>query len=287
MTGYGRAGDEDENLTITVEISSVNRKGLETGISLPREWQGMERELSEQVRAAVSRGKINIAVQVQNKAHAGGLNWDDTAVKQACARLKDLAKELGGNFEPTPDVLVRLITAMGTQGSLPDAEESLPQVKRVLAQALDAFVAMRRTEGSALEQDLSKRLELLSGWANEIRSLGADVVPRYRELLLERLQKAGLELNLDDERVLKEVALFADRCDVTEELTRLESHFAQFIETMAEAGPVGRKLDFLCQELHRETNTVGSKSNSVPITRLVIEMKNELERIREQVQNIE
>jgi uncharacterized protein (TIGR00255 family) len=113
------------------------------------------------------------------------------------------------------------------------------------------------------------------------------VVPHYRDLLLQRLQKAGLELDLDDERVLKEIAIFADRCDITEELTRLDSHFEQFAQTLRHPGAVGRKLDFLCQEINREINTIGSKANNIDITKYVIECKNELERIREQVQNIE
>ncbi|WOO39949.1 YicC/YloC family endoribonuclease [Rubellicoccus peritrichatus] len=287
MTGYGRGNASGEDLEITVELSSVNRKGLEVGASLPREWQGMERTLCDDVRKAVSRGKVSIALRIESLTEKSGLSWDDAAVKSSIARLSTLAKEVNTDFTPNADALLRLIGLLDTSGKLPDWEEVLPVVKAALSAALSHFVEMRSKEGAALADDMRARLSLLRESTANIRSLSTKTVPHYRELLLERLQKAGLELELEDERVLKEIAIFADRCDIAEELTRLESHFEQFEETLQQKEPVGRKLDFICQELFREINTVGSKANNIDVTRLVIEMKNELERIREQVQNVE
>lgn len=287
MTGYGRGNASGDDLSITMELSSVNRKGLEVNASLPREWQGMERTLCDEVRKAVSRGKVSIALRLETLGEQRGLSWDEAAVKSSIERLSTLAGEVNATFTPDADALLRLIGLLDTSGKLPDWEAILPVVQKALSLAIGQFVEMRKKEGGALAEDMQARLSLLKSWAGEIRSLSENTVPRYRELLLERLQKAGLELDIQDERVLKEISIFADKCDIAEELTRLESHFGQFEETLSITEPVGRKLDFLCQELFREINTVGSKANNIDVTRLVIEMKNELERIREQVQNIE
>lgn len=287
MTGYGRGTASDDEFSITIELSSVNRKGLEVSAALPREWQGMERVLCDEVRKSVSRGKISIALRLEKLGNQVGLTWDDSEVKSSVECLGKLAKELNIAFNPDADALLRLIGLLDTSGKLPDWEDALPTVKMALLSALDQFVIMRGKEGATLAEDMLGRIAHLREWAGGISSVSVNTVSHYREQLLERLQKAGLELDLNDERVLKEIAIFADRCDIVEELTRLESHFTQFQETLALKEPVGRKLDFLCQELFREINTVGSKANNIEVTRYVIEMKNELERIREQVQNVE
>jgi len=149
------------------------------------------------------------------------------------------------------------------------------------------LIAARQREGDALKRDMAARIALLKKVSVEIAPLAPTSIERYREGLHARLKQIGLEIDLNDERVLREIALFADRCDIAEELTRLASHLEQFEKILAEVGPVGRKLDFLCQEIHRELNTVGSKSQHLDITRRILDAKNELERIREQVQNVE
>lgn len=287
MTGYGRAAASDESFDLMVELSSVNRKGLEVSASLPREWQGMERDLTDCVRAAVGRGKVSLSLSVKDLATADGLSWDNAQVQATVERLRALSLELGTSFQADGQTLLAIINALQCKQELPDWEIALPLVKKTLTAALEAFNAMRATEGSTLADDIRTRLGLIRSWAGDIRKASDGTVPRYRELLQERLLKARLEIDVSDERVLKEIALFADRCDIAEELTRLESHLAQFEETLTLGETVGRKLDFLCQELHREINTIGSKANNLEVTRLVIEMKNELERVREQVQNIE
>lgn len=287
MTGFGRATAQDERLEISVEIYSVNRRNLELSISLPKEWQGMERELSEMLRQHAERGKVSVSIQAKKRGAVDGLTWDDVAIQAVVDRLRKTAEAVGIPFQPDAELLLRLITSMGGDNALPVWEESLSLVKAALSEALEAFLAMRKREGDALAEDLRSRIGKLSAMLEKIRTFSADSVPRYRELLLQRLQKAEIPIDANDERFLKEIALFADRCDISEEITRLESHFAQFMEIIDESGSIGRKLDFLCQEINRELNTIGSKANNLEVTRLVIEGKNELERIREQVQNIE
>jgi uncharacterized protein (TIGR00255 family) len=170
---------------------------------------------------------------------------------------------------------------------LPATETAQPVVAQALTQALREFAAMRAKEGETLMVDFIKRSELLHRQVEAIAVRAPQVPKNYREQLLKRLRDAGLELNLDDERVLREIALFADRCDVTEEITRLRSHFDQFATLLKSDGEIGRKSEFILQEIGREVNTIGSKANDLTIARAVIDLKNELERVREQIANVE
>lgn len=287
MTGYGRSGEHNDQLEVTIEINSVNRKSLDVFASLPREWQAMEKRLIDTVRAKLLRGKVNVNVQVKDLTQASGLSWDEGVVSETLTAFKHLAQKNNIALELNGELLLRVVTALGSASELPDCDASWVLVESVLQQALSELQSMRAAEGKALFTDLQSRIEAMQQAMVRVEKCAKDVVPHYRELLLQRLQKAGLDLDLEDERVLKEVALFADRCDITEELTRLLSHFEQFIATMHTQGAVGRKLDFLCQEINREINTIGSKANNLEITKQVIDCKNELERIREQVQNVE
>lgn len=287
MTGYGRGTVTHKDFEIAVELSAVNRKTLEVTTAQPREWQSLERNLTEKVRGSVNRGKVHVTVQIKRQQTAGGLNWDTATVAENLQRLQQLAKTLDLRFEPDAHFLLRLVASSGDSAQLPEGGELWPLLEQALDEALGQLLAMRTAEGQALGKDISTRLERLAGWVGEIHTLTESTVPTYRELLLQRLQKAKLEVDLNDERVLKEIALFADRADTTEEITRLGSHIEQFQEALDAEGAIGRKLDFICQEINRELNTIGSKANKLDITRLVIECKNELERIREQVQNIE
>lgn len=287
MTGYGRGTVTHEAFEIAVELSAVNRKSLEVTTAQPREWQSLERNLAEKVRKSVNRGKVHVTVQIKRQQAAGGLSWDAAVVADNLQRLRALAGDLGLRFEPDADFLLRLVGNSGDSGQLPDGGDLWPLLEQALDEALVQLIAMRAAEGQALGKDLSERLDRLEGWVGQIHALTESTVPTYRELLLQRLQKAHLEVDLNDERVLKEIALFADRADTTEEITRLASHLTQFRQTLLSDEAIGRKLDFICQEINRELNTIGSKANNLEITRLVIECKNELERIREQVQNIE
>lgn len=289
MTGYGRASLRVGNSDLSVEINSVNRRGLEVTVSGPEEWTGLERIVTPWVRERCERGKVAVAVRVQTGADSAGFAWDRDAVRASLKRLEREAFELGMTFKADEQVLMRLAEIHRTRREgLPSLEDEsvLAALRKAVDTALVALCAMRADEGAALDRDLRSRIALLDTLSGAIRAHAADNVNRYRDAMLGRLRQSGLELDVADDRVLKEVALFADRCDIVEELTRLGSHFAQFNACLAEKA-VGRKLDFLCQEINREFNTIGSKANRVEITRAVIEAKNELERIREQVQNLE
>jgi len=276
-----------EGREIAVELASVNRKGLEINLSAPREWQAAEREAERRIREHLQRGKVQGSIQLGTAGAAEALEWDDAALGAALGQLRSAAERHGLPFEPGADFLLRLVTAIGGQREMPAGDAVWPLIEPALAAALDGLVAMREAEGEALAADLRTRIESLRSLAAAITAASTNTVANQREALHQRLRNAGLDLDPDDDRVLREIALFADRCDISEELTRLDSHLTQFLDLTASSEAVGRRLDFLCQEINREINTIGAKANNLEVTRSALEAKNELERIREQVQNVE
>ncbi len=289
MTGFGRGETTAADLTLAVELNAVNRRNLETSFSLPREWQSLERDIAEVVRGGVGRGKVHATVRADRASGAGAFSWDRTGVEAFLDKAGALAEARGIVWPPDGAGLAAIIALHRTDSDLPAAEDIRTAVAEATGAALAQLNEMRAREGAHLAADLACRLGRLRSLLADIRANMAGSVARYRELLLQRLKAAGLDLDLDDERVLKEIALFADRCDTTEEVTRLDSHLAQFAETLKAAADnaVGRKLEFILQEINREFNTIGAKANNVDVSRFVIEAKNEIERIREQVQNVE
>lgn len=286
MTGYGRATASLGNLTLTVQVNSVNRRGLDLSMKLPNEWAGFEPAVAEAVRKVALRGKVHVSVEVAGRPTASA-DWDHDAVNATLDQLKDLAQARGIAFAVTPELLWSVVSAQRTGSALPSDEETGAVLLKVLNDALRGFAAMRAKEGEALLIDFLGRLEKLHAAVELIAQRAVAVTGSYKEQLLQRLRQAGLELDVTDERVLKEVALFADRCDVTEELTRLRSHQTQFRELLRAKGEVGRKAEFILQEIGREIHTIGSKANDLAISQQVIEFKNELERVREQIANVE
>jgi uncharacterized protein (TIGR00255 family) len=292
MTGFGAGAAalaDGAGREVFAEASSVNRKGLEISVSLPREWNALEGPVGELARAQLHRGAVRIAVVVREPAGANvaAAKWNEAAVAQSFEQLRVLAARFQVPFSPDAGLLLRLAQASGGEVPTPPAPAAWPAVQQAVAAALEQLLESRRREGESLRKDVAARLEILNAVRAEIAPLAPASVARYREGLHARLRQIGLEIDLNDERVLREIALFADRCDIAEELTRLASHLEQFAKILNEDGAVGRKLDFLCQEIHREFNTVGSKAQHLDITRRVLDAKNELERIREQVQNVE
>lgn len=290
MTGYGRGSAEaaEQGLSIEVEIATVNRKALDFQVSTPRDWNGLEQAVGEWLAGRFQRGRI----QVQIKASSGGesgssLAWNESAIDESLARLRSFAEARDIPFAVDSRLLFEIARTLKDSGGLPDWRELEAILKTATLKAADEVDAMRLKEGEALAADLRKRIEALALIRKTIAGHAKDTTARYRDALLERLKQLGLDLDLSDERVLREIALFADRSDISEELTRMESHFEQFLGFLESEEAVGRKMDFLCQEIHREFNTTGSKANQIEITRAVIEGKNALEQIREQVQNIE
>lgn len=287
MTGYGRATSALAGFTLTVQVSSVNRKTLDLAIKLPDAWESLEAGIGEQVRKNAQRGRISVVIELTGAKAGAEIVWDESEVGAAVEKLAALATGRGIPFTPTPELLWSIANSQRKTIELPDAETAGPVVRDTVAGALREFSAMRAKEGEALLIDFLSRLEILRRQVEVVATRAPLVPAAYREQLLQRLRQASLEFDLSDERVLKEIALFADRCDVTEELTRLRSHFEQFAALLKSEGEIGRKSEFILQEIGREVNTIGSKANDLAISRAVIELKNELERIREQIANVE
>jgi uncharacterized protein (TIGR00255 family) len=287
MTGYGRATAAIEGFSLTVQVSSVNRKTLDLTLACPEEWESLEPALGELVRKFATRGKVHVDIELTGDTAGTEASWDEEAANAALERLRDFAARQGVEFRPTADLLWQVANAQRRANELPTAEAAQKVVTDTLATALRSFAAMRAKEGEALLVDFIHRAQTLHRQVEAIATRAPQVPVNYREQLLKRLREAGLELDLNDERVLREVALFADRCDVTEEITRLRSHFEQFATLLKSEGEIGRKAEFLLQEIGREVNTIGAKANDLTIARAVIELKNELERVREQMANVE
>lgn len=292
MTGYGRgtATDPKLGLTATFEMSAVNRKSLDAHIHAPREWNGFEQTCQGWLRESVQRGRINVQLKIESAVGAvasSGLNWDEAGLDASIERLRQYAKKNDLPFEVSSDLLLNLAKSLKEDARLPEWKTLENTLESAFKAALKDLNSMRATEGAALAKDLLQQLKDLEAQCQIIARHAQQTAEQYRDTLLQRLQKLGLELDLEDERLLKELALFADRSDLSEELTRLDAHLEQFRSFIDSKEAQGRKMDFLCQEINRELNTSGSKSNSIEITRAVLEGKNILERIREQVQNVE
>jgi uncharacterized protein (TIGR00255 family) len=287
MTGYGRATTALEGFSLTVQVSSVNRKTLDLTMAVPDEWESLEPTVAELVRKFASRGKVHVDIEVTGDKSVTETSWDEEAAADALDRLQGFAARQGVEFRPSAELLWQIANSQRRATSFPSAEIAQSTVSRTLADALREFAAMRAREGEALLVDFIRRSEVLHRHVETIAGRAPQVPANYREQLLKRLREAGLELDVNDERVLREIALFADRCDVSEEITRLRSHFEQFTALLKSEGEIGRKAEFILQEIGREVNTIGSKANDVTIARAVIELKNELERVREQMANVE
>jgi uncharacterized protein (TIGR00255 family) len=273
-----------------VELSSVNRKQSEIAVNLPRELEVLEAQIRDAVNHRVARGRVTVRVSFHagEEASAARVRVNVPLAEAYARQLRSLARRLKLGGDVTLDHLVRAPGVLSDEEAVSDAEEFWPAVSAALERALNMMVAMREREGAHLRKDLQKRIDLMRKSARRVRKQAPLVQRRYREQLLERVRKAGLPAEaVEEERLLKETVLYADRADLTEELTRLQSHFQQYDEYARSREPVGRTLDFLAQEMNREINTIGSKANDSLISREVVVLKTELEKFREQSMNVE
>ncbi len=289
MTGYGRGQSTNNAFKFTCEVSSVNRKQSEISLRIPAEFDGLEPRIRDEINALVSRGKLNVVITCQPLQRKSNINshFNRPVIEGYVEALRKLKKEFKLTGDVSLDTLVRIPGALKPIGDSIDQEALWPQVKKALDDALLNLLGMRTKEGAFLTKDLVKRLALLKTMVLQIEKRSPEVVKNHRKNLHERIKNAGVDLAVDDERLVKEIVFFADRSDITEELTRLKSHFSQFSNALKEKTPVGRTLDFITQEMNREINTIGSKANDIIISQRVVESKAELEKIREQIQNIE
>jgi uncharacterized protein (TIGR00255 family) len=287
MTGFGRATASLGAHTLTTQVSSVNRKTLDLTVKLPEEWESLEPQINDLVRKYASRGKVHVDLELTGANGSQSVVWDEQAVGETLTKLAAMAAKQGVAFQPSSELFWQIANSQRKSSELPSAEIAQAVVLATLEAALKGFAEMRAREGATLLTDFLARVAIIQNHAAIVAERAPQVPKNYREQLMQRLRQAGLELDLNDERVLKEIALFADRCDIAEELTRLRSHFEQFIALLKSNGEIGRKSEFILQEMGREVHTIGSKANDLTISRNVIELKNELERIREQIANVE
>jgi uncharacterized protein (TIGR00255 family) len=288
MTGYGKGEATAPTGNFLVEIRSVNHRYGEISVRLPRSFYAFENEVKRLAASVLKRGKIDISVQWDEAAAANSAPQLDMAVARG---YYDAYTRLSKELNLPQDAPLSLI--MSQKGVIRDVAASIdetelqPQLLAAVESAVIALEGMRFREGEALANDLRARRQQVAEWAALIGERTPQVVIEYRQKLKSRLEQLLEGAEVDEGRLAQEVALLADRSDITEELVRLSSHFSQFDEALRSSEPVGRKLDFLMQEMNREVNTIGSKSNDAGITNLVIQIKAEMEKMREQVQNVE
>ena len=289
MTGFGRGAAAARGIKAEVELSSVNRKQLDVRVWLPRGLVSLDSLVYNVIHESVARGNVTGSVKLAmiDSAVAHSATVDEAMARESLRKLRRAAARLGLRDDLTARSLLQLPEVVKRVTPEDDTGKALPLVEKALKQALRSMNDMRRVEGRALERELRRQLRDLKKHLNRIRRRSPELPARYRKTLTARIKDAGVPVNLNDPQLLREVALMADRCDISEEIVRLDSHFEQAQRFMDSERPSGRALDFLCQEMFREINTIGSKANDHLISRHVVQFKAGLECVREQVQNVE
>ena len=288
MTGYGRARATRNLRDITVEIRSVNNRYLDCTVKMPRMYAFAEDAVKARVQKAVSRGKVDVYITVDaSAADVAQVNVNTALAAQYAQALRALAAVCGTEGQVTPEQLARFPEVLTVTKADEDLECVSADLCAVLDEALDSYNAMRAAEGVKLAEDISIRLAAIEGMTAQVEERSPETVREYRQKLTARMQEVLQSAAIDEQRILQEAAIYADKIAVDEETVRLRSHVSQLRGMLQSDQPMGRKMDFLIQELNRESNTIGSKCSNLDIARIVVDLKGEVEKIREQVQNIE
>lgn len=288
MTGYGRASETLHSREITVELRSVNHRYLEVSVRAPRSCMFLEEKLKSELSQRVSRGKFDIALTIVSTDGAEeSVQLNMQLARSYYDAIKKMSDELGIDGSINAVSLARFPDVFVPIKEQPDEDELWQDVKSVLTKALDSYCRMRAVEGERLAADMLSRIDTIETLVGTVEAQSAERLERYREKLSARMKTVLESTEIDESRILLEAAIYADRSAVDEETVRLRSHLAQFRDIMKSGVPVGRKLDFLIQEINREANTIGSKAGDLEITSAVVDIKAEIEKIREQVQNVE
>ena len=287
MTGFGRGKYENEGRTYTVEIKSVNHKYSDINVRLPRFLNNVEDKIRKRVAEVISRGKIDIFVSFENYSNKGTtIRINKDLAKEYIRELKELAEEADLRFDLNVIDVSKFPEILKLEDE--DNDELIGQeVMIALDDALGKFVSMREIEGEKLVEDIERRIYLIQEKVSEVTKFSSTLVEEYMARLQTRVNELLEPGVVDEARLMQEIVIFSDKSSIEEELTRLKSHISQFLELIKQSSPIGKKIDFLIQEINREVNTIGSKANSLDITNKVIEIKTEVENIREQIQNIE
>jgi len=287
MTGYGRGQLSGNGIQVLVEVQSVNKRQTEILTNVPSTLASLENDIRAKIGRMVSRGRIVVTISVTGPTSHPQPKLDDDLANLYLRRFKLLQNQLRLPGEITIETILRSPGVVSFSEELPIDASARSVVDATLDVALEQLLKMRAKEGANLHKDLNRRVKTILKAIARISKRRPEVVKRYRKVLLERIKKIGLELGVADDRLAKEVALFAERSDFSEELTRVESHLGQFIETANKQEAIGRTLEFISQEVGRELNTLSAKANDAEISQIVVNCKAELEKIREQVQNVE
>ena len=290
MTAYGRHSATVGTKEITVEMKSVNNRFLDCSVKLPRSHSYLEERIKKEITArGISRGKLEVSIIINRTESESEITVDKGFAEAYISALRSLRDEFGLRDDISVMSVARHPEIFTLKTPEVDEDAEWSDLLSVLSPAIDGFIAVREREGANLEKDMLLKIENLRALAKEVGRISEGDIKGYRARLEERLRTvlADNRVTVDENRILTECAIFADKVAIDEELVRLDSHFGAFIEYLKSKEPVGRKIDFLLQEMNRETNTIGSKGSDTEIARLVVEMKSELEKIREQIQNIE
>lgn len=287
MTGFGRGKYENEGRSYTVEIKSVNHKYSDINVRVPRFLNSVEDSIRKRVASVISRGKVDVFVTFENYSSKGTtIRINRELAKEYIKELKSLADETDVKFELNVIDISKFPEILKIEDT---QDEELIANELIIAvdDALEKFVAMREIEGKKLIEDIEKRIYYIKDKVSEITKYSSTLVEEYMKKLEQRVTELMADTAVDENRLMQEIVIFSDKSSIEEELTRLKSHIEQFLDLIKQSSPVGKKIDFLIQEINREINTIGSKANCLEITNLVIELKTEVENIREQIQNIE
>ena len=286
ITGFGRGEYENEGRKYLVEIKAVNHKYSDINIRLPRFFNNMEDSIRKRISNVISRGKIDVFVSFENYSSKGtNIRINRELAKEYINELKSLAEETNLEFNVNLIDISKLPEILKIEEN-EDEEEIENELMKAVDMALEKFISMREVEGQKLVEDLERRIHLIEEKIKEVKKYSENLVEEYIEKLHTRVKEL-LQTEVDEARLMQEIVFFSDKSSIEEELTRLDSHISQFLKLIKTDSPVGKKIDFLIQEINRETNTIGSKANCLEITNRVIEIKTEVENIREQIQNIE
>lgn len=288
MTGYGRAVETVNGREFTVELRSVNNRYLDCTVKLPRSLTFSEDAVKQAVKATITRGKVDVYISVRSESAADvQVTLNEAMVEGYLAAMQKMVSQYGVRDDVSVSVLSRMPEVFTVERGQVDEEQLLSDLMGVVHTALENYDAMRTTEGAAMEKDLRSRGDTILGLVSQVEAGSSQTVADYRTRLENKLKEVLANTAIDESRILTEAAIFADKVAVDEETVRLRSHLQQMNTMLTTGGPIGRKLDFLLQEMNREANTIGSKCSDVALARIVVEIKAELEKIREQTQNIE
>ncbi len=287
MTGYGQGEASKDGATVTVEVRTVNHRFLDFSVKVPRMLHPRERDIKEAAKAKLARGRIYITVTVDTEAPDRAATINEDVMADYLGQLVAFSKKHNIDGNVSVDTLVQLPDVIVTEEHEQDAETLWPLVEKSLGRALDSCSAMRNEEGAALKKDLSDRIKGMKLSVDEVEKAAPDVSRKHAETFRKRIDQLRGDVHVDEERLITEIAIMSDRLDFTEEITRLRSHEAQFNKALDEGGEVSKRLTYLLQEIHRECSTIGSKASDSEVIQHVVSLKEETEKLREQVQNIE